>query len=354
MAHGSVRKRGKSWTYIIPIGFYENGQVKYKWVGGFKTKAEAEREKSIALAEVYTGNYIEQSKLTLAQYLKEWFEGYSVNLAPSTARGYRVNIQKHINPLLGFIRLSDLNPILIQRAYNQKIKEGLSPTTVIYMHRVLHKALKQAVKLRMIRFNPAEDMELPKKKQYKSQVLNEEQVKKMLNTAKETNAYISILLAVGLGLRRGEVLGLMWEDIDFDRKVVSINRSVVYEDRQLRIGDLKTRSSRRSILISDGIAKALKEHRQKESGFVVSNEDQPLSPATLDKQYKAVLKKAGLPNIRFHDLRHTNATLMLKAGIHAKVASQRLGHSTIGITMDLYSHVMHEMQEEAARILDVE
>ena len=349
---GSIRKRGNKWTIVFYLGKDENGKPKYKWKGGYRTKTEARKALNIALAEAQTGNYIEVSKMPLGQYLNEWFEGYSVNLAPSTARGYRVNIQKHINPSLGFIRLCDLYPLQIQKFYNQKIKEGLSPTTVIYMHRVLHKALKQAVKLRMIRFNPVEDMELPKKKQFKAQVLNEEQVKKMLNTAKKTSAYIPILLAVGLGLRRGEVLGLMWEDIDFDRKVVSIDRSVVYEDRQLRIGDLKTRSSRRSILISDGIAQILKEHQQKDSGFVVSNDDKPLSPATLDKQYKAVLKKAGLPNIRFHDLRHTNATLMLKAGIHAKVASQRLGHSTIGITMDLYSHVMHDMQEEAAEILD--
>lgn len=305
-------------------------------------------------AEVDAGTYIEETKITVAEYLLDWFDNYKINLAPATIRGYKTNIKKHIIPEIGHMKLVNLSPIVIQNLYNNRIKKGISTNSVLFMHRVLHKALKRAVGLQMIRYNPTENLELPKKKKHNAQVLTEEQVKKMLKTAKGTDAYILILLAVGLGLRRGEVLGLMWEDIDFDRKVVSINRNVVYEERQFRIGDLKTCSSRRSILISNGIVNALREHRKIDSGFVINNDINPLSPSTLELRYKTILKKAELPDIRFHDLRHTNATLMLKGGVHAKVASQRLGHSTIGITMDLYSHVMSEMQEEAAAILDFE
>ena len=354
---GSIRKRGNKWTIVFYLGKDENGKPKYKWKGGYRTKTEARKALNIALAEAQTGNYIEVSKMPLGQYLNEWFEGYSVNLAPSTARGYRVNIQKHINPSLGFIRLCDLYPLQIQKFYNQKIKEGLSPTTVIYMHRVLHKALKQAVKLRMIRFNPVEDMELPKKKQFKAQVLNEEQVKKMLNTAKKTSAYIPILLAVGLGLRRGEVLGLMWEDIDFDQNIIHIRRNAVTVDKVVQVGTPKSKTSRRSILVSSKKIQILKNHMEKNPDiqYVVTGADgQIYSSSILNDRFKELLQNAGLPNVRFHDLRHTFATIGLRKGIHPKVMSGILGHSTIGITMNLYSHLDISMQESAVSIVDDE
>ena len=352
---GSVRKRGKTWTYVIPIGKYENGKTKYKWVGGFKKQSDAEKALNREIGQIGQYGYIQESGLTVKEYLEDWLEAYKVNLKPSTARGYRVNIG-HIIPRIGQLKLSSLQRGHVQNMYDEMLSNGLSGTTVIYIHRVLRKALKKAVGV-YIRINPAIDVEIPKRAEYKAQVLDEGQVKRLLKVAKETDVYIPVLLAVGVGLRRGEVLGLMWEDIDFEKNIIHIRRNAVVVDTVVHIGTPKSKTSRRSILVSSKKIQILKDHKDKnpKTQYVVSGADgQIFSSYVLNNHFKDVLKKAGLPSVRFHDLRHTFATIGLRKGIHPKVMSGILGHSTIGITMNLYSHLDISMQESAVSIVDDE
>jgi integrase len=261
----------------------------------------------------------------------------------------------------------------IQGFYKEKIengrldgKGGLSAKTVMYIHRVLREALSHAVKQQIIPRNVADFVEVPKLKKYRATVLNEDGVQLLLEAFKDTNYYIAVLLGVGVGLRRGEALGLQWKDIDFENKTIQINRSLLPTENGLIFHDPKTEGSNRIIVVSNTIinmllvAKEQQEKSKKLLGEAYNDIDlvtcwddgSPINPTTFSQSFGRTLKRNKLPHIRFHDLRHTNATMMLKQKVSAKVASERLGHSTIGITLDLYSHVLKEMQEEAAEKLE--
>ncbi len=302
--------------------------------------------------------------------MKDYVES---NLAPKTVEGYRVNIERHIIPSIGNIPVQKLQPIHIQEFYKSKLqngrldgKGGLSPKSVIYIHRNLREALNHAVKMQIIQRNVADAVEVPRQKIFQSKFLNESQVQDLLKALENTDLYIPVLLAVGLGLRRGEALGLEWRDVDFDNKTVSIMRSLLPTKNGLVFHNPKTEHSHRVISVSDNIIDELRIHKKHQEDckrllgqayknidlVCCLNDGSPINPSTFSQSFGRTLKIHNLPHIRFHDLRHTNATLMLKHNIPAKVASERLGHSNIGITLDLYSHVMREMQEDAAKKLD--
>lgn len=212
----------------------------------------------------------------------------------------------------------------------------------------------------------ADLVEVPKQKKYKAAYLNEEQIKDMFKALKDSNIYIPVLLAVGLGLRRGEALGLQWNDVDFEKQTINIVRIILYADNQVISHEPKTETSKRVIVAPSSIMAELKGHREKQNetkkimgevyqgNNLVScyDDGHPYNPTTFSGLFAKALEKHKLQHIRFHDLRHTNATVILKHNIPAKVASERLGHATIGITLDLYSHVLKEMQEEAANKFD--
>jgi integrase len=245
-------------------------------------------------------------------------------------------------------------------------KGGLSAKSVLNINRILKKALAHAVRMQVINRNPAEFVEVPKQKKYKASVLDEAQVQNMLAVFKETYIYIPVLLAAGLGLRRGEALGLRWQDIDIDNNSIAINQTLLMTKGGIVYHDPKTETSKRVIIVPTTIMEELRQHKGKQDkvkrimGKAYQDNDlvscyddgHPFNPSTFSGLFGDISKRNKLPQIRFHDLRHTNATIMLKHNIPAKVASERLGHSTIGITLDLYSHVLKEMQEEAASKID--
>lgn len=366
-----VKKKGRStYSIVIELGRDESGKRKQKWFNGYKTKKEAEKELIKILNQFEENSGFIPEKITLGEYLKNWMKEYvELNLAVKTIEGYRVNVEKHIIPSLGKIQLQKLQPLNIQQFYNEKLKNGrvdgkggLSPKSILYIHRVLRKALQQAVKLQLINKNPADFVEVPKQKGYKASFLDEEQVQKYLKAFSETNLYIPVLLGIGLGLRRGEALGVQWKDINFNSKTVTISRSLLPSGKGLIFHEPKTESSTRTISIPDFVLEELQRHKEqqedfkrllgaayKENDLICCYADgTAINPASFSHMFERAQDKHGLLNIRFHDLRHTNATLMLKSKVPPKVAAERLGHSSIGITMDLYSHVMKEMQEEAA------
>lgn len=367
---GHIKLVGKKWGFRLDVGRDENGKRIQKWFGGYRTKKEAEKACAEKITEIERGTYTEPIYTTVGDYLRDWLKTQSVSLSPCTYNGYKVNIEKHIIPHLGKIPLQKLQPMQIQKFYIdifntgvENSKDKLSATSIRYIHATLRKALNDAMKMGMVYRNVAEGVAVPKQKQYESKFLTQEQMNAMLEALKDTDIYLPTLLAVGLGLRRGEVLGLQWETVDFEKSLISIKRAYIPTPQGNVFSDVKTEKSRRTLAVPSNIMQYLrlvKEQQDEIKSFlgagysdndlVCCNKDgSPLSPSTWNHKFKKLMKENGMPDIRIHDLRHTNASLMLKRGVTMKVASDRLGHATIGITMDLYSHIDEEQQRDAAQ-----
>ncbi|AGB42060.1 site-specific recombinase XerD [Halobacteroides halobius DSM 5150] len=375
MAH--LRKRGQnSWQICIEKGrdpiTGKRNRI-YKTVNG--TKKEAEKEMHKLAHEVETGAYIEPSEMTVKEFLLQWFEDYcESNLAPSTLESYEIIIKSHLIPALGDIKVSDLEPMHIKRYQTHKLKNGrrdgkeggLSKRTVQYHHRVLSKALKHAVKWRIIDNNPAEVIEAPSPDTPEIKALTHDQTKRLLNVAKDWIHDI-IYIALYTGMRRSEVLALRWQDIDFKEQKLQVKQAVTNPvGKGLIFRKPKTDSSIRPIDVDEDIIEILKRRKKEQQenqlkfGDKYNNEynlvfckptGEPMRPQTVTRNFNRVAKKAELSQFRLHDLRHTHATLMLQAGVHPKIVQERLGHSTISQTLDTYSHVIPSMQKEAVQKL---
>lgn len=364
---GSVTKKRNRWYIYYYTGKDKTGKWQRKWEGSWETKREAERVLRSRIEELENTFDRKAEKSTVAVYLRHWLDTYcKQHLAANTVRGYQVNIENHIIPKIGNIPLDKLKPKDIQQLYTDLIEAGLSGTSVRYVHNNLHKALGQAAKEELIPRNPANFVEAPRVDRYEAQALTPEQAKTLLKSCQGEDIYLPVLLAVTLGLRRGEALGLQWCNVDLDAGTVTIRQSASFSPSGLCLSATKTRNSRRTLLLPDGLhtalQKALDEQQEKAAqlgagynplGLVCCREDgSPMTSNALHHLYKEALERCGLPSIRFHDLRHTNATLMLRNAVPAKIVSAMLGHSSIGITMDTYSHVITEMQESATEVMD--
>jgi len=365
---GTVYKRGKTWTIVYYLGRDESGRWKQKSEGGFITKKEAERVLRLRIEAVETSYNSNLSCTTVAGFLNYWLENYcKQNLAPNTIRGYRTNVEKHIIPYIGEIQLIKLSPKNIQDLYSKLLESGLSSTSVRYVHNNLHKALEYGVKLQALPRNPAEMVTPPKINRYEASTLTPEQVVQLLDACGEKEIFWPVLLAVTLGLRRGEALALRWEDVDLDAKQVYVHHSALCANLEsFTISETKTKSSRRLLRLPDYVADVLRvrldvlKERRKALGESYNQLDlvcfreigQPFTSNVLCYQFNDVLKSAGLPSIRFHDLRHTAATVMLRNAIPAKIVSSILGHSSTQLTLDTYSHVAIDMQDGAAEAID--
>lgn len=374
---GHIRKRGKgSWAVVIELDRDPDGTRHQKWYTVRGKKKDAERELARLLNELETGEYVEPSNMTVAEFLKEWLETYArLSVAPRTYERYEQIVRLHLIPNLGASLLSKLTPMQIQTYYAKALRGGrkdggdggLSSTTVLQHHRVLHKALECAVKWQVVGRNVADAVEPPRRKRREMQTLDAEQVRKLLKEAETTDCYAPIYVAVNTGLRMGELLGLKWEDLDLKKGMAQIKRSMQRVRGEGMVeAETKTHRSRRSLCLPPSVVEVLRKHRVQQSrekllaGEAYSDRDLvfatplglPVDPSHVSKTFRRVLKRADLPMIRFHDLRHTHASLMLKAGVHPKIVSERLGHAAVGITLDTYSHVLPNLQEEAARKLD--
>ncbi len=364
-------KNGKAcWRVVVEQGFGPDGKRKriYRTVQGTKRDAEALMAK--LLSELNTGSYIEPSKLTVTEYLRDWMNSYvRPNLSPTTADSYNINVEKHLIPRIGHILLQQLKPLHVQKLYNDLLSNGrtdgtggLSAKSVLYIHRNLHESLEHAFKMQLVPRNVTALVNLPKAKKYQAEVYSTEELQQLLEVAQGTDMELPIYLAVCLGLRRGEILGLLWSDVNITGKKITINNNLVQTTKGNINKAPKSASSSRTIDLPDGLIPILERHialqaenRHKlGSGYHSGNyvycqaDGSPYCPGYLSKKFNAFLKKRKLKQIRLHDLRHSHATLMLACGIPAKVASERLGHSNIAVTLDLYSHVLDSMQKEAA------
>jgi integrase len=374
---GHITKRGKnSYSIVIPLGTDPaTGKRKQQWVSVKGTKKEAERKLAELLHQLDTGTFMKPGKATLADFLERWLKDYAdANLAPRTAEGYETIIRQHLIPKLGSVPLTQLKPEHIQKYYAETLangrcngKGGLSSTTLRHHHMALHKALKCAVKWGLIGRNPSDAVDAPRCQNHEMHTLNEDGMRSLLEAAQSTPYYALFYLALYTGMRRSELLGLRWCDVDLILGQVSVTRGLHYlRDGSIVFRSPKTAASRRTVALPPSAILMLRDHRAQqetihamsgkpadEEGLVFSHPDgKPLLPNTVTHAWIKLARGTGLAGIRLHDARHTHASLMLKQGVHPKVVQERLGHSSIAITLDTYSHVAPGLQQAAARRFD--
>ncbi|MGC1359196.1 MAG: tyrosine-type recombinase/integrase, partial [Xanthobacteraceae bacterium] len=319
-------------------------------------KREAQIECADLISRLAHGTYLEPNKTTAAQFLERWLEHTKANVSPRTHERYAEILRKNIAPLLGSVILSKLKPAQISEAYSRALSEGrrdgkggLSPRTVLHMHRVLKQALKQGVQWELLHRNPAEAVQPPKVEKRRMITYDMAQTAALLEALKGQRIYVPALLAVLCGLRRGEIAALRWCNVDLEKGGLAVVESVEQMNGSVRLKE--TKSGRvRTVALPLTVRDELKAHRLAQAqhmlklgvrlgadSFVCALEDgSPMQPTFITHEWLNAIKRTNLPRYRFHDLRHAHGTHMLASGTHIKVASERLGHSKVGITLDLY------------------
>lgn len=370
---GSIVKRSKdSWTVILNLGRDPStGKRKQQWVTVRGTKREAEKKLAELQYQLDTGGYVKPSKLTVAEHLRDWLRDYAATtVRPRTYEGYAMIVEKHLIPGLGKIALSQLQPAQVQQYYAKALesgrsdgKGGLSARTVKHHHRLLSEALVYAVRMNRVVRNVAQAVVPPRPVNQEMNTLDEAGVDALLEAARGTPYYHLFHLALYTGLRRSELLGLRWKDVD----LYLANLSATQVMHRLQGGlvvflEPKTAKSRRQVSLTPDSAIVLRAHYEQQErersasgmpfdgdSLVFARSDgTPIPPITVNHAFGRIIRKAGFKDIRLHDLRHTHATLMMKQGVNPKIVQERLGHSSFAVTMDIYSHVAPGLQEAAA------
>lgn len=374
---GHIRRRGaKSWELKFDLGRDPlTGKRQIRHVSFKGTKREAEVELRRQLGQVDEGTFIDPHKMTLADWLRQWLDTEAVhNVSPTTLRGYRYMADKHVIPALGKIPLLKLKPVHIQDYYWRKLNEGrhrgtggLSPQSVRHHDRLLNVALKRARALGLIARNPIEDVTAPRVDEREIEILSDDEAAVLLRAAEGTRLYGPVLLAWATGVRRGELLALRWADIDLKRASMTIRQSLEQTKNGLRLKGPKTKRSRRVITLPSMAVEMLRDHKRhqaeerialglgrNENDIVFTDIEGGLwAPDRLSGQFTRLVRRAKLRPIGFHGLRHTHITNLLRSGVHPKIASERAGHSSVATTLDIYSHAVESLQEDAAQRVDM-
>ncbi len=373
---GHIKKRGGKWTIIVYLGRdSQSGKKRYQWKSIKGTKKQAEKELATLLTKLEDGSYVKPTKITLGEFLDQWLRDYaSTNVRPRTVEDYTSKIRRHLIPCLGRIPLTDLKPAHLQSFYRDRLEcgrlrgeGGLSARTVLHLHRILSEALEHAVKWGIIGRNVAKAVDPPRPKRKEMLTLDTEDIHRLFNASKDTMYYPIFYLAIHTGLRRSELLGLRWRDVDLNMSTLSVVQVMLkLAGGIVHFQEPKTPKSRRQVSLAPSVALMLREHKENQQvdsmlvgipltpdTLVFTHQDgSPVLPDAVSHAFVKVARRIGLEGIRFHDLRHTHATLLLKDGIHPKVVQERLGHSNISMTLDTYSHVTPDMQEKAALALE--
>jgi integrase len=372
---GHIRKRGKSsWAVVLYLGRDETGKDRHRWYSVRGTRRDAERELARLLHEASTGFYVEPARMSVSEFLDRWLIDYAKpKVSPKTCERYREMIDGHIKPVLGSYSLPKLAPLHVQAFYSRALaagrkdgKGGLSAQTVVHFHRLLHKAFAQAVKWQLLARNPIDAVEPPRAERPEMRALGEDETAALLSLLGTSRLSMPTMLAVTTGLRRGEILGLRWSNVDIATGTLTVVQSLEQTKEGLRFKAPKTHRSRRSIALPAITVEALRSHRAKQAeerlalGPAYDDHDlvcprpggAPWPPDMFSTAFAAIVKRSRLKSFRFHDLRHSHASQLLKAGVHPKVVSERLGHAGIGITLDTYSHVLPGIQEDAVQRLN--
>jgi integrase len=367
--HMVERSPGKS-SIVLSVKDATTGKRRRQWHSFQGTKREAAQERVRLLAAINQGTALEPNKTPLAKYLEQWLGHIRASVSPRTAEDYQGVIARHLAPELGNVILTKLTPMAISAAYDrirasrQKGKGDLSPRTISHSHRVLSAALRQAVRWRLLQFNPAADVKPPKIERAKLTTYSFAQAADVLEALRDSWLHVPALLGVMCGMRRGEISALRWGNVDLDKGRLMVTQSAEQTRAGVRYKEPKSGQSR-AIALSPAVVIELRAHRVRQmemhlrlglrmnaESFVVARADgSPYAPNSISNEWRCAPLN-GLPRVRFHDLRHTHASHMLASGVHPKIASERLGHSRVGITLDLYSHVVEGLQEDAVARVD--
>jgi len=367
---GSIFKRklgGKvvGWMAMVDLG-YEDGKRKRQAFYG-RDRGEVRAKLDEARNSLRRGQFVAGPKLTTGQWLERWLRDVAKpKVRPSTLRRYTDLTNLHMVPAIGRIPLERLTPADVRHLLNAKLAAGLSPRSVHHVRSVLRTALHHAERDGLVQRNAAALAESPRVERKEMKSFTPEQARAFqlgIATDPERALY---LVALDSGLRQGEILGMRWQDVDIESGVVRVSHALQRVEGKLVLVELKTKKSKRTVKLGVIAAKALREHRATqvveqlrlgskwiEYGLVfVGAHGTPLDNTALTKRFQKLLASIGLPRMRFHDLRHSSASLLLAQHIPARVVMERLGHSTINLTLDTYSHVIQSLNQEAADAID--
>ena len=366
---GHIRKRGKnSWAVVVDLGRDpQTGKRRQKWFA-HKTRREAEAHLAQIVAAMQGGGWTPPAKTPLGDYLEQWLRDYAGALSPKSLYDYRVIVHKHLIPALGAVPLAVLSPQAIQGWVTRQLQHGLAPITVATHLRVLKTALNQAVRWGLLSRNPAAMVKPPRVPPPERTVWDEEAVRLFLAEAKRSSRYYPLYLtAILTGMRAGELAGLRWQDVDLAYGVASVRQTLYRLGSQVIVKEPKTRSSRRTVALPPAVVEALRalradqEENRRLLGADYHDADLVFCQPTgkplhlhnvVARDFREVCARAGVPRVRFHDLRHLHISHLAKAGVPVKVAQERVGHSTPHLTLQVYSHVLGGQHEQAARTIE--
>mgnify|MGYP002629657185 CR=1 FL=1 len=377
MSRGHIRQRGKdSWQLKFDAGrdpLTGNRRIEYVTFRG--SKRSAQRELNRLLSEVDSKGYVPQQGTTVGEYARRWLDEIAAQtVSPRTWQRYEELVEHHITPHIGRCRIQDLDGSHIDSLYARLRREGrrdgkggLSETTVRHIHRVLALIVKSAIKARVIRVNPMEAVQAtPRNTKADIQILEDSEVSKLLGYLKGRALYPIVMVALGTGLRRGEVLGLRWKDVDLDRGQLRVSQVIEQTKNSLRFKEPKTTQSRRTIRLPSSIIGILRDHRREQAamrlklGLGRGDNDLVFStwdgrvrkPNAVTRAFKDDATAAGLPHLTLHGLRHTHVSKLLANGVPVNVVAQRVGHANPTVTLNIYAHVMEGADDAAAAVFD--
>ena len=359
MSRVFLRKRSKN--YIVYLEYFdkETNKRKQKNMGSYPLKRDANKRLNEVKEEIYKEELLLPNEIILQDFLLDFLEKYKMNLSITTYNCYMRICKKYIIPLLGDIKLCDIRPIHIQN-YVDDLLDLLTPQTIKVHLNILNLALKRAYRLKLIKENVVQFVEVPKNKKYKNEIYNAEDMKKLLEKSRETSLELPIILASGLGLRISEILGLTWNNIDFNDFTITIDKITVRDKGQVILKEPKTESSIRTIsapkeiililkqLKKDRLAAKLRGEKSHRELIFYDKNLNPIAQDILSKKFRYFLQENNLKHIRFHDLRHSHVTMLIDAKVPIKVISERVGHSNVNTTLNIYSHALREMDQEAS------
>lgn len=339
------RKNGKRYRANV---YTKEKRILGEWR---KTKKHAQLDEINIKHEVNSGTYIEETEKTLDECAKIYFEVTAIqHMSQSSIALEKSHYKNHIQPVFGHRRITSIKPYEIQKLWTDKL-ETHSTSTINRMHTIMNKIYKQFIKWEEIKHNPLENVDKPRIRYGKTEVWSKEEVNRFLIHAKEYQSYIVFFLAIHTGMRLGEVLALHWSDIDFEKNVIYVTESLNRKTKKR--GPLKTESSKRLISLTDSQMNTLRKHKKSQepkSEVVCSSSiGSYFNPSNIRRAMSSICKQAEIKKIRFHDLRHTHATLLIEAEVPAKAVQERLGHADVRITLERYTHLSDKTHRETAK-----
>jgi integrase len=362
---GHIRERSPGHWAIVIDARDAAGKRKRRWFSFRGTKREAQRRCAELIADTRGGSAASPDRMTVEHYLERWLEHMRPLVSPKSHQRYGQMARANLIPEIGALPIAKVSPMQISGAYAAMLRKGLAPATVIHVHRLLAQALKHAVRWRILSVNPCSDVSPPRVERREMRTWNTQTMAAALDASRGWQCHVPILLASLCGLRQGEIAALRWRYVDLDRALIGVVETAEQTRAGVRVKPPKTGKGR-SVTLPALAVTELRAWRAQQAEELLKlgvrpNEDtrvvtrgdgQPMPPSAIYQSWTRFLADSGLPRIRFHDLRHSHATALLSSGIHPKVASERLGHARVGITLDVYSHVIGNLQDSAAAAID--